>query len=338
MEEKEKICIECQKEKGDNALPALWGSDYCWGHLKKQGGEAVNNWIKKGIENKNHLEGANLWRATLKKVRLDHANLKGANLERAECLKTNLWAANLEGANLRRVNFKNASLWDANLKGANLTLVDLKDAEIVRIKYTEFVRLPESIKNLLKKLLNWLRFEPKNKDKLPKLLAKIIAYKENLLERLEKPTLWNSANVEEVGRCDPLVLKYIKDQSWLEAKLDKSRKSLWSRFWMFLWGITCGYGSNIGLWILWCGVIILGFAGIYAFFWNNLFEDGYMTCWHKFWNALYGSFVTFIPMTLENLKPIGLAGRLLMLLEGIFGYVMLAGLISIFANRLARLS
>jgi len=368
MTEQKKMCKEegCKEE-------ALWGALFCWEHLVEQGKQAVNEWRKKVLENKQNLAGANLSGADLQQksyknigreadfrsANLQEASLRKVNFRNASLIEANfrnasLIRANLKGAKFRKVNFRNASLDRASLQGAKLDQSDLqkanlinanlqeaslyradlhgadlskcnfRDADLRDIKYTEFLRLPLSVKNLIARLK----------------LDTCVDWKwvKNLYERINSPTLWKGAIVDSVGACNPLVLKYIKDQSWLEAKLEESKKNRRSRFWMFLWGISCGYGSNIGLWLFWCGVLILSFAITYCAGWNYLFTDVSPAGWAKFGNALYGSMVTFIPMTMENLHPSGLAGKLIMLEEGILGYVMLAGLISIFANRIARLA
>ena len=76
--------------------------------------------VKKAIEARAYLDGANL----------DGANLAGANLDGAYLADANLAGANLAGANLARANLARANLAGANLAGANLDGAYLADAKI----------------------------------------------------------------------------------------------------------------------------------------------------------------------------------------------------------------
>ncbi|MEV1248439.1 pentapeptide repeat-containing protein [Nonomuraea sp. NPDC050022] len=71
------------------------------------------------------LRHANLARAWLRGIRLDHSDLKSTdlrqtNLENASLVESNLRGAHLEGANLRGTDFSRADLRRADLRGTNL--------------------------------------------------------------------------------------------------------------------------------------------------------------------------------------------------------------------------
>ena len=57
-----------------------------------------------------------------------------------------------------------------------------------------------------------------------------------------------------------------------------------------------------------------------------------------FWNSFYFSVVTFTTLGFGDVVADNAIARLLVMLEVIFGYLMLGGLISIFANKLASRS
>ena len=57
-----------------------------------------------------------------------------------------------------------------------------------------------------------------------------------------------------------------------------------------------------------------------------------------FWDCFYFSVVTFTTLGFGDVVADNTAARFLVTLEVIFGYVMLGGLISIFANKLASRS
>lgn len=52
----------------------------------------------------------------------------------------------------------------------------------------------------------------------------------------------------------------------------------------------------------------------------------------------YFSIVTFTTLGLGDVTPLGLAGEIWLAIEVVLGYIMLGGLISIFANKFARRS
>jgi len=162
-------------------------------------------------------------------------------------------------------------------------------------------------------------------------------WKINWLRRILHPTRWCGAMVDAVGRCDPLDLRYIKDQSWLEAKIEKA-----SSFWMYLWGITCGYGTNIWLWIFWSAVIAMSFGATYWLGGNSLVQlESTIRQSPDIFTYFYYSIVTFSIVTFTTLGfgdvvPTSWVGEVIVTFEVIIGYIMLGGLISIFANLLAR--
>jgi len=148
--------------------------------------------------------------------------------------------------------------------------------------------------------------------------------------------------VDSVRACNSLALRYFKDQSWLEAKLEESSKSWWGRLWMFLWGISSGYGTNIWLWIFWSFMIAISF-GLSYFVAHWLGHDlvkiiapiGAEPGWFTYF---YFSIVTFTTLGFGDVVPVNTIGQIIVAVEVISGYVMLGGLISIFTNKLARLS
>jgi len=272
-----------------------------------------------------NLQEARLYNTNLQGTRLNLANFQGASLVATDLQGATLLYTNLQGASMKSSKLQGAYIFHANFRGTNLSESNLKDAELTNIGYTEFLRLPLCAKNLIARLkldtkVNW-------------------KWVKNFYERINSPTLWKGAMVDAVGKCDPLVLKYIKDQSWLEAKLEDSKKSRWSRFWMFLWGITCGYGSNIWLWIFWSWFIAFIYGLTYWLAGDSLVKIVVNLPGNPGWfKYFYFSIVTFTTLGFGDVVPVSGLGEFIVATEVILGYVMLGGLISIFTNKLARLS
>lgn len=73
------------------------------------------------------LECANLQDADLWKAKLQDADLRGANLQ-----DTDLWETKLQDADLRDANLQDAKLWGVNLQGAKLEGANLQGAKLWR--------------------------------------------------------------------------------------------------------------------------------------------------------------------------------------------------------------
>lgn len=62
------------------------------------------------------------------------------------------------------------------------------------------------------------------------------------------------------------------------------------------------------------------------------------TSYESWFSPYYFSIVTFTTLGFGDVTPLNMAGEFWVTAEVILGYVMLGGLISIFANKLARRS
>ena len=100
-------------------------------------------------------------------------------------------------------------------------------------------------------------------------------------------------------------------------------------FW--LWEVTSHCGRSIGLWTLWSLLIAIIFGFLHVGHIKITSVDNWYT-------PFYFSVVTFTTLGFGDVQPADWVGQLYITLEVILGYVMLGGLISIFANKLARRS
>jgi hypothetical protein len=159
----------------------------------------------------------------------------------------------------------------------------------------------------------------------------------SLIQMIISPTLWRGVSVEGVGRCNPLVLRYIRDQSWLESRIRSSevREGRWDRLWMFVWGMTSCYGTSIWLWVLWSAVAAINFGLVYWMGGEELVIVERPASWLTY---IYFSVVTFTTLGFGDVTPANAWGEAVVMIEVILGYVMLGGLISILSVKLARLA
>ncbi len=163
--------------------------------------------------------------------------------------------------------------------------------------------------------------------------------------RSEQPTEFylDSEDINEV--LDPFFKRYVADQQFVRAFKEKHP------FWAQIWRWSSDYGRSLALWALWSLLIAFSFSLTYmpapTWFPEGLQEV--MPQFHQvtgekadepltFWKSFYFSIVTFTTLGFGDVVADNTSARILVTLEVIFGYIMLGGLISIFANKLASRS
>lgn len=120
------------------------------------------------------------------------------------------------------------------------------------------------------------------------------------------------------------------------------------------WELTSHCGRSFGLWVFWVLASAIIFGTVYADYavpaWMpspiqhmliqldpvfEVFPDGReMTSFTPY----YFSIVTFTTLGFGDIQPTNLAGEIWLVLEVLLGYIMLGGLVGIFANKFARRS
>ncbi len=163
-------------------------------------------------------------------------------------------------------------------------------------------------------------------------------HKLNLPKRLVTDfSRFDTGNIMD-GSSNPYLKRYIDDEQWIESW----RESVWWRQPLFvLWEITSHCGRSIGLWGAWSGVIAFTFAVIYSRVLSDSIDFSVDKLSHLkpgFKSYLYYSVVTLTTLGYGDIVPLTNRARFAVGVEVGLGYVMLGGLISIFANKLARRS
>ena len=161
----------------------------------------------------------------------------------------------------------------------------------------------------------------------------------------EQPTEFylDSEDINEV--LNPFFKRYVADQQFIRAFKEKNP------FWAQVWRWSSDYGRSLALWALWSLLIALSFSLMYmpGPSWFPEWLQERMPQFHQvtgtdmglpltFWKSFYFSIVTFTTLGFGDVVADNTLARILVTLEVIFGYVMLGGLISIFANKLASRS
>jgi hypothetical protein len=128
----------------------------------------------------------------------------------------------------------------------------------------------------------------------------------------------------------PLLSREIKDDVYLMSFKDKHPKM------HFLWWLFADCGRSFLKWFGWSMLIALIFAFVFMAIGPESFKpkpEGYT--WFSFF---YYSIVTFTTLGFGDITPITWCTEILVTIEVFLGYLMLGGLISILANKLARRS
>ncbi|MBI1924102.1 pentapeptide repeat-containing protein [Candidatus Poribacteria bacterium] len=172
---------------------------------------------------------------------------------------------------------------------------------------------------------------------------------------LPKKEVTNFSGVNTItlmnGASNPYLKRYIEDEQWIESW---RRREGWKRVLFILWEATSHCGRSFGLWTFWSLVIALSFGLLYKdipcpsllgntfigkfIIWANPEISVNAPTPDNWYTPFYFSIVTFTTLGFGDVQPANGAGQFWITLEVILGYVMLGGLISIFANKLARRS
>jgi len=130
--------------------------------------------------------------------------------------------------------------------------------------------------------------------------------------------------------ASPLFKRFVTDQQYLEEFENRHF------FVYYLWLIFADCGRSILPWAAWS----MAFATFFAYMFFGLGPGAFVVDslpW-SFETMLYYSVVTFTTLGFGDVTPVTNAAAWWVMAEVIAGYVMLGGLISIFANKLARRS
>jgi len=327
------------RELHEDAEILLDGADLPKAHLEcanlrnahLEGARLLEAHVKEGILRGAHLEGAILWDADLRgadlegtgleRAELSAADLKGALLWGARLESADLCDAHLEGADLRGVRlqgatfddahleravFRNAHLESASLRGAHLESADFWNAHLEGADFTEAVVDGATLisvctvdedTDFTTVGLDAARVEPGLKQ-----LLQYNVRRRRWQEWYGKGPWWH------------LPLKALK---W---------SCVHSFFWVSKYG--CSTGRILGVFFALAAV----FAAIY-WRWPSCIclTDG--SNLRGFLHAFYFSVVTMTTLGFGDIhaNPDSWAGQLLLMLQVLLGYILLAALVTRFA-------
>jgi hypothetical protein len=260
------------------------------------------------------LSGADLSGAELYKVDLSNASLIGCDLSEAYLAEAQLQRADLRGTNLQGADLSGADLSGANLAGANLGRTKLVRANIEGA----------SLRN-----------------------ADIYGADVTDLEYGGHRSMRGHYDgIRGLSSCfgNALFVRDAKDQDYLdtlENNIDATHSAAlrrWKRFWFRAWGLI-DYGRSLARFFAIAFVVAMAFGWVYyldrTLGWGLL---EYSSSANSPLSPFYHSVVTYTKLGFGYLTPRHWIGEVLLVCEGILGYLTLGLLLSILANRVARRS
>jgi uncharacterized protein YjbI with pentapeptide repeats len=274
-----------------------------------------------------NLDGADLRRANLSSAKSVGASLKGANLREAILEGALLREANLEGADLLGANLKGANLWAANLRGANLWAADLggaylreanlKEAGLREANLEEADLAGANIKGRMLGKLNTTLYGANFRG------ARVQGLRYNRWARYQGVRLEGSYGSARLRR-------FARDQDFIEEF-----RSSPLRFPLYvIWLLSCDCGRSLSLWLSWAIALAILFASKFSSLGQAAFAPEGLP-W-GFAAIIYRSAVTLTTLGSGTIKPLTMEAAWWVMAEVVLGYLMLAGLISILVNKLAR--
>lgn len=265
------------------------------------------------------LIGAVLHEANLESASLVGADCSGADLSRCSATQASFGGANLVGACLRSAglhatSFARADLRRADLDGAQMTETRLVDA---RLEHADFSRADLTCADLARVHVRGasFRFCALTGSRL----ADIDGY-----ERAD----WIGADLREADfRGAMLLRRHVQDESYLWEWRHASRRN---RLLYPLWKATSDCGRSFGRWGGCIAVLAVVFSVVYALL--PIDYGPHATAL----SPVYFSIVTLTTLGFGDALPTTAGGQLAVMAEVSLAYVMLGGLIGIFANKMAR--
>jgi hypothetical protein len=223
--------------------------------------------------------------------------------------------AKLWNVKFQRGDLKGVDLKGANLRGANLRGVDLKRAVLTEADLTE---ADLTGANLQKADLRGASFE--------KAIVNGVKY--------SRPTKCRGINVTQ-ATGSPAFVRFAKDQDFLE----ELRSTKWGNIKYHVWNIIADCGRSMFRWMFLSSLLAFLFATKYILaYGDNPKSFIFATQPESIITFFYYSVVTFTTLGFGDVVPATESLKIWVMIEVIVGYMMLGGLISIFANKLARRS
>lgn len=275
------------------------------------------------------LSNARLFRANLRGVHLENAILNGAELSGADlsdarmgniqAKNTGFGMAKLTNAKLFNANLENATLSLAHLNGADFKAARLNGARLreAQLKNADFTNA--QLKDVDMSLCDVNRTSFNNADLRRARLRALNGF---------ESANWIGVDIRDINFSGAyLMRRHIIDQNFLYEF--KHRNKMTAALYT-IWWITSDCGRSIARWCFWTFLLAFLFGCLYLF--TNVDFGPYRTWFSPF----YYSVVTLTSLGYGDVVPASVPAQFIAMVEVLLGYVMLGGLLSIFANKMSR--
>lgn len=275
----------------------------------------------------------NLHRANFMNAKLEGVGYKDCKLDEIILFDADLKGVKIEGCSLARGEFDFSKSSDivcrsSNLSGAMFDQARLEDGLFMAVvmknaslKESELVKCKLFGVDLLLSDFRWCNLEETN-------LSGIKYSKSTRQKKYQGIRISSSFGQERFKR-------FAQDQSYIEELRNSGLVGKWI-FWF--WFVLADCGRSFWPWACWSAAMALAFAAIFfyglgpeSFHINSELPAAFTT-------MIYYSVVTFTTLGFGDLTPATTTAAWWVMAEVILGYIMLGGLISILANKLARRS
>ncbi len=274
------------------------------------------------------LAGATLMLADLSEATLFEADLSGVEATGACFRKAHLSHCKAPEAGFGRADFTGAELVGASFEGASFTQatlddVDARTADFSKARLTEasvqgsdFTRARLCETDLQDARVDGAFFQ--RADLRGASFRGVRGY----------PTAnWVGADLRDADFCGAYLLRREAiDQNFL---WEFRRHSRTNAMLYMAWKATSDCGRSVARWATLTGFIALLFAGAYCFVPIDFGGD------ETWLSPLYFSVVTLTTLGYGDALPTNVLSQVVVMVEVVLGYVMLGGLLSIFANKMA---
>jgi len=254
------------------------------------------------------LSGVEATGATFRKAQLTQCKAAGAGFGRAD-----FTGANLVGGCFRGASFTDATFADADVRTADLGKCRLKNAKLER---ADFTSADLSGADLEDAAVDHAVFN--KADMRGASFRGVRGY----------PSAdWVGADLREADFCGAYLLRREAiDQNYLWEFRRKSRANAAV---YLVWKATSDCGRSVARWGLWTALIAVVFAAIYSLVAIDFGSD------ETWLSPLYFSVVTLTTLGYGDALPTDVLSQTVVMIQVVIGYVMLGGLLSIFATKMA---
>ena len=280
------------------------------------------------------LSGSDLSNANLAGANLTSTKLCGTKLNGTEFLNACLLKADLAEAKGENCGFAHADLREVNAVGAQLTNSTWIHARFDKAQFGgavlqggRFQSADLSSAEFVHANLSGCDLEEANLDHANFHLADLHGCHLTEVKGYESAN-WLGVNVLDVDlRGAYLVRRHIMDENYLNEFRRQSRINT-VLYW--IWWATSDCGRSMVRWTAWVGVLILMYGIAYNFVEVDFGDH------ETAFSPVYYSIVTLTTLGYGDAVPASLPAQLLAVSEALLGYVGLGGLLSIFAQKMAR--